>query len=341
MNILIIGGTRYMGKIMVERLLARGDRVTVFSRGVAQPEWWDQVSHIQGDRNDRRDFAAKLKGVSFDAVIDTQAYQKEDVECAVKAIQGKVGRYLLLSTSSVYLEGMVDFRDHCPYDESVVDWSTLKYDYPPGEDPYAVGKRHCEKWLDENSTVPYTIIRVPAVMGPDDPTGRMWWWVQRALDGARVILPTDSLGAFRTLYSRDAAVNIIRALDSDQTVNQTCYIGMPEIMTVERWAQLIWTAAGHECQIAYLPREVIRKQPGLQGYAPPLTRPLANIHDLSKAQRLFGIRATPVAEWVQTTVDWYRDSYRGEDSQGYQFRNDELSLAAKWEERYAQLLKEF
>ena len=127
MNILIIGGTRYMGRIMVERLLARGDRVTVFSRGVSQPEWWDQVSHIQGDRNDQRDFAAKLKGVSFDAVIDTQAYHKEDVAGAVNAIQGNVGRYLLLSTSSVYLEGMVDFREHCPYDESVVDWSSLEY----------------------------------------------------------------------------------------------------------------------------------------------------------------------------------------------------------------------
>ena len=341
MNILMIGGTRYMGKIMVQQLLERGDRVTVFSRGVSRPEWWDQVSHIPGDRNDQRDFKSKLGGRSFDAVIDTQAYKKEDVASAVNTIQGNVGRYLLLSTSSVYLEGMVDFRDHCPYDESVVDWNSLKYDYPPGQDPYAVGKRHCEKWLDENSTVPYTIIRVPAVMGPDDPTGRMWWWVQRALDGARVILPTDSLGAFRTLYSQDAAINLIRALDSDQTVNQTCFVGMPEIMTIERWAQLIWAAAGNECKISYVPRDVIRKHPDLNSYAPPLTRPVANIHDLSKAQRMIGIVATPVEKWVQQTVDWYRDSYRGADSEGYQFRKEELSLAAKWEERYRQLLAEF
>jgi 2'-hydroxyisoflavone reductase len=341
LNILMIGGTRYMGKIMVEMLLERGDQVTVFSRGVSQPEWWDQVSHIQGDRNDQLDFRSKLGGKSFDAVVDTQAYQKEDVECTVNAIHGNVDRYLLLSTSSVYLEGMVDFRDHCPYDESVVDWNSLEYDYPPGADPYAVGKRHCEKWLDENSTVPYTIIRVPAVMGPDDPTKRMWWWVQRALDGGRLILPTDSLGAFRTLYSKDAAINLIRALDSDQTVNQTCFVGMPEIMTIERWAQLIWAGAGHECQISYVPRDVIRKYPGLNSYSPPLTRPAANIHDLSKAQSLFGISATPVKEWVQTTVDWYKDSYGGPDSEGYQFRNEELTVAAKWEEKYRQLLSEF
>ena len=60
-----------------------------------------------------------------------------------------------------------------------------------------MGKRHCEKWLDENSDVPYTIVRIPAVMGSDDPTGRMWWWVQRAMDGGGVIISPDALGAYR------------------------------------------------------------------------------------------------------------------------------------------------
>ena len=75
MNILVIGGTRYMGRIMVQNLLDQGDEVTIFSRGNTQPDWWGQVSHIQGDRNDRDDFRAKLKGLAFDAVVDTQAYQ--------------------------------------------------------------------------------------------------------------------------------------------------------------------------------------------------------------------------------------------------------------------------
>ena len=62
MNILIIGGTGYMGRITVRLLLDRGDDVTVFSRGTSKPEWWDRVEHIQGDREDREDFEAKLKG---------------------------------------------------------------------------------------------------------------------------------------------------------------------------------------------------------------------------------------------------------------------------------------
>ena len=341
MNILIIGGTGYMGKFVVQRLLDRGDRVTVFSRGSSRPDWWDRIEHIQGDRDDRPAFMSKLKGKSFDAVIDSQAYRKEDVESAVETFRGNIGRYLLVSTGSVYLEGTVDFANRCPYNESDVDWTNLEYTYPQGEDPYAVGKRHCEKWLQENSGVPYTIVRVPAVMGWDDPTGRMWWWVQRALDGRGVIIPTDARGAFRTLYSADAAVNFIRALDAPSTINDTYYVAMPEIMTIERWADLIWRAAGHQCRITYMPREVIRKQGSLRSYAPPLTRPVSNIHDLSKAEAAFGISTTPVAEWIQTTVDWYRDSYTGGDSEGYEFREEEVALAEKWEKALNQQIREF
>jgi len=86
----------------------------------------------------------------------------------------------------VYIRDLVDYATQCPFRESDVDWSSIDYGYPEGQDPYGVGKRHCEKWLQENSHIPFTVIRVPAVFGRDDPTARMWWWVQRALDGGGV-----------------------------------------------------------------------------------------------------------------------------------------------------------
>ena len=199
MQVLVIGGTRYMGRIAVQKLLNRGDDVTLFSRGNTRPDWWERVEHIVGDRNDDAGFVEKLRSRQFDAVLDTQAYRKEDVESSNRTFRGNVGRYLMVSTGSVYLDGKLDFRTHCPFVESDVSWDSLDYTYPDGEDPYGVGKRHCEKWLQENSEVPYTIVRVPAVMGWDDPTSRMWWWVQRALDGGAVIIPSENHAVFRTL----------------------------------------------------------------------------------------------------------------------------------------------
>ena len=112
-------------------------------------------------------------------------------------------------------------------------------------------------------------------------------------------------------------------------------------MTIERWAHLVWQAAGQECRIAYVPREVIAKSRTIANYAPPLSRPVHNIHDLGKAERAFGILSTPVEQWVQNTVDWYRENHGGDDSVGYHFRRDELALADRWQSSYRQLITEF
>ena len=286
MDILIIGGTRYMGRIAVQKLLDAGDTISIFSRGNTRPDWWPQITHIQGDRTDPVDFQAKLSGKSFDAVLDMQAFKKEHVESAIQTFDGHIARYLMVSTGSVYLDNKLDFFTHCPFKESDVDWTDLDYTYPKGEDPYGVGKRHCEKWLCENSAVPYTIVRIPAIMGWDDPTGRMWWWVQRALDGKGVVIEQNDRASFRTLYSADAAESFIKALKSNQTVNQTYHIATEEVLTPQRWVDLIWKAAGHDPNITYAPSEVI--DASLQNYAPPLCRPVPYIHDLSRAKQDFG-----------------------------------------------------
>ena len=180
----------------------------------------------------------------------------------------------MVSTGSVYLDCKLDTANHCPFEESDVSWDSLDYTYPKGEDPYGVGKRHCEKWLRENGEVPYTIVRIPAVMGWDDPTGRMWWWVQRALDGGAVVIPSERRAVFRTLYSGDAANAFIRVIDSDAAENEVYHIAMQEIMTLERWTSLLWAAAGHESEIAYVSDEVIQRQEGLEDHIPPLARPV-------------------------------------------------------------------
>jgi nucleoside-diphosphate-sugar epimerase len=344
MRVLIIGGTKYMGVLSVERLLARGDQVTVFSRGNTKPAWWDRVDHINGDRNDRADFRAKLAGQPFDAVIDAVAFKKEDVETAHEVFLGRVGRYLMVSTGSVYMPDKVDYRKICPLKESDIDWAGIDYAYPEGADPYGWGKRHCEKWLQENSKVPFTVIRVPAVLGWNDATRRMWWWVQRALDGQGHLVPMENRGAFPVLYPVDAAENFIRALDAPAAANQCYHVTNDEIMFVERWAAHMSHAAGKESEIVFVPNDVIKRREVLKDYSPVLTRPVSTIWDTSKAKRDFGFRTTPTAEWIQKTVAWHRDEYKGFEgkpfnSNGYEHRAVEVEVMKKWKESFSSLMK--
>jgi len=343
MDVLMIGGTRFMGRLAVQKLLGQGDRVTVFSRGNVRPDWWDDVEHIQGDRGELEDFSAKLKGKTYDAVIDTQAYAREHVESAATTLRGNIGRYLFVSSYAVYWDGQVDWHTHCPLRESDVSWESLDYTYPEGASRYNVGKRHCEKWLQESSTVPYTIIRIPDMLGEDDNEERSWWWSQRALDGGPIVVPSEHRGMFRCLYATDAADAFVRAIKTPNTANETYHIASKEVLSIEHWAGMVIDAAGRGSVLTLIPLDIIRRYvPSLHAY---LVRERVNrswpyIPDLSRAERDFGFTTTPVEQWVRRTVGWYRQHYRGGNSVGYENRGRELSLAEKWRKRFGKLLSD-
>ncbi|OGG49003.1 MAG: hypothetical protein A3F84_14295 [Candidatus Handelsmanbacteria bacterium RIFCSPLOWO2_12_FULL_64_10] len=139
----------------------------------------------------------------------------------------------------------------------------------------------------------------------------------------------------------DAAENFLRALNSPDAAHQTYHIATQEVLTPERWAMLIYQAAGHACAITYVPEKVIQGQEVLKAYSSPLTRPIPYVHDLSRAERDFGFRTTPVAQWVQKTVDWYRAQYKGGPSKGYEHRAAELALMEKWNSAFERFVSQF
>ena len=124
--------------------------------------------------------------------------------------------------------------------------------------------------------------------------------MQRALDGGPVVVPAEEHSVFCTLYAEDAADAWLQAIASPAAANQTYHIAMKEIMTAERWAGLVWAAAGQESSVTFVPRAVIDKDASLKGgYEPPLLRRSPYIQDLGKAEREFGYKTTPVAEWIE------------------------------------------
>ena len=360
MNTLIIGGTRFFGKLIVRKLLARGDKVTIYSRGNVKPDFWDDVDHIQGDRTEYDDFVRKLRDKTFDVVVDNQAYRVEDARAVVEALQGRAGKYLFASTISIYgglghalqsrpadqkptrLDQFVDLDARFPLREEDADLSDLGWDYDEELNPYAQGKRHIERYLLETTDFPWVSLRIPPVLGPEDPSLRFWWYVQRVLDGREIILRDGGSAVFRNGFSDDIAQAFLDAADSPRAVNQIYNICQREFVTLRRFVEVIAERTGVELNVVSVPGDVCDNLGGLpwrEWSFDPFSRPPAYAMSVEKARRDFGMHSTPMSEWVGRTVDWYSAHHDGADSAFYDRRDDEVRFARWWRASYAQFIK--
>jgi nucleoside-diphosphate-sugar epimerase len=203
MDVLIIGGTQFIGKCIVRKLLERGLAVTIFTRGRARPAFWKQVEHIIGDRRDEQRFEAQLAGRRFDAVIDTIAYDAAAVSAALRTFTGRIGHYLLCSSGAVYRD-YPDWRQYRPVYEHDAD---LTY---TGDLAYAEGKRAAEQVLMKHD------LQIECAVGG---------LAQRNGPVVCARVPGSSLGAFR----RSSAGDRSRTSMDERNVSRQRRLGEPPI----------------------------------------------------------------------------------------------------------------
>jgi 2'-hydroxyisoflavone reductase len=211
MKILVIGGTQFVGRHIVTTLLADGDDVTLFHRGLTNPGLFPEAEHRLGDRNN--DLSALATG-SWDATIDTSAYVPRQVPSLAEALAGRGGRYVHISSVSAYAGPF-----HPGFDEDV---PLAVLDDPATEvvsdETYGGLKAMCERAALEcfggttppgavtpKVAVPVSIVRPTYVAGPYDHTGRFTWWVERVARGGRVLAPGPKENPSQVIDARDLA----------------------------------------------------------------------------------------------------------------------------------------
>ena len=192
MRVLVIGGTRFMGYQLTWRLVAAGHEVTLLNRGTHADPFGARVSRLRADRTQKEFFTA-LAGREFDAAVDFAAFQRADAEGVVKALEGRVGHYVLISTGQVYL---VRADPPVPAREEDYD-GPLMAEAPPGHRDrgdweYGMGKRACEDVLAaawSERRFPSTRLRIPIVNGERDHLRRLESYVWRILDNGPLLVP--------------------------------------------------------------------------------------------------------------------------------------------------------
>ncbi len=204
MKLLVLGGTRFLGRHLVAQALARGHAVTLLHRGQSAPGLFPEAEHRLADRNG--DLATALAGATWDVAIDTSAYVPRHVAQLAAALAGRVGGYQLVSTISVYTpDAPAPLHEGSP--RAMLADPTVEA--VTGE-TYGPLKALCEDTaLQAFGAARCLVVRPGLIVGPHDPTGRFSWWVRRFLRAAggdgEVLAPGDPAAPVQFIDARDLA----------------------------------------------------------------------------------------------------------------------------------------
>jgi 2'-hydroxyisoflavone reductase len=207
MRILMIGGTRFIGRHVVASALDRGHRVTIYHRGRTGADLYPDVEHRFGDRNE--DLSALADG-EWDATVDTCAYYPRQVQELADALAGRGGHHLLVSSVSAYAPaagpGTTEDGPLAELDDPTVEEVT--------DQTYGGLKVLCERAAVERHGPSTVLVRPTYVVGPDDYTWRFPWWVARIARGGEVLVPEPKDVPAQVIDVRDMASWMVSLLEN-------------------------------------------------------------------------------------------------------------------------------
>jgi nucleoside-diphosphate-sugar epimerase len=218
LRILILGGTGFTGPFQVKYALSRGHKVTVFNRGKTHPgELPKEVEQLIGDRNGQLE---ALKGKQWDVCIDNPTTLPAWVRDAARILKGNVGRYVFISTISVYADTSTGVDENAPlakYEGADPFKETLEAMKASGYKTYgplkALSEQETQKWFPDKSL----IIHPGLIVGPRDETDRFTYWPVRIDRGGEVLAPGNPSDPVQFIDGRDLAEWTIRMAENWET----------------------------------------------------------------------------------------------------------------------------
>jgi 2'-hydroxyisoflavone reductase len=306
---LVIGGTLFIGRALVEQLLARGDEVVIMHRGKGTP-FDTRVGEIQCDRNDVAAVRAALNGSRFDVVYDNvydwqRGTTADQVSAAaLTAASGNLRRYVFTSSIAVYGQGG-------EFDEEA---ALVTPDCP---NPYSAQKAESERALFEaqrRSGLPVTTLRPAFIYGPNNPFDREAFFWDRLLAGRPIIVPDDGSRTLQWVHVQDVARAAVLAVDDDHANGRTYNLASYPPITQLEYVRLLATIAGKPANVVHIPRAEIERRGG-QLFVPPyyfgvyLDIPPITVRG-NRVRSELGLQLTPLEPGLRETYRWYQQQQR-------------------------------
>ena len=333
MKLLVLGGTKFLGRHLVASALARGDEVTLFNRGQTNPDIFPEAERLRG----RRDGGLEaLRGRRWDAVVDTSGYVPRVVRASAELLADAVEFYVFTSSMSVYADAREPNDEGSPTatlaDESVEEVT--------GE-TYGALKALCERAVEEVLPGRVLVARAGLIVGPFDPTGRFTYWTERVARGGEVLAPAPPERQVQFIDARDLSEWILRMADARAGgVFNAC--GPDYTLTMGRFLEGCREATESDARFTWVGEQFLLEK-GVQPWGElPLWIPESNeryrcflAENCDKAIRA-GLTFRTLAETVRDTLAWQQSGSPGFQQEGLTANEHALKP-----EREEELLREW
>ncbi|WP_280696467.1 NAD-dependent epimerase/dehydratase family protein [Kitasatospora sp. GP82] len=305
MNILVLGGSSFLGRACVWEALHRGHRVTTFNRGVSGPDQ-PGVEAVRGDRNSAADLERLIDGRLWDAVVDTSGQQPAAVALSARLLRPHTDHYSFVSSIHAFS-----------------DWPALPVsegspthpcpaDTPPDQPPANELKAGCERALLEHFGAERSVIlNCGLLIGPYENIGRQPWWLERIAQGGQVIAPGDPGRAMQLIDARDFAAFGLDLVERGAT-GRYVTTAPAGSTTMGEWLAACVEATGSAAELVWVDEEQLLAAEVQPWTELPLWSPdkpewqAIWLADTTRAQAA-GLTCRPVAESVRDTWAWIQE----------------------------------
>ncbi|WP_322922875.1 NAD-dependent epimerase/dehydratase family protein [Paenibacillus campi] len=294
-NVLVIGGTRFFGKNLVELLLERGNKVTLLTRGQTSDPFGDGIQRLVADRTDEAALRQAVGDKHYDVVFDNICYTPQEAQAACRIFGGKTERYIVTSSLSVY-----PFQSEPLHEHDVDTLHMAINDDPEASFDYAEGKRQVEAVFLQQTRFAAAAVRFPIVLGPNDYTKRLHFHVGRVLRGEPIIIPNPDV-CMNFIHEEEAA-RFLYWLGLDRELTGAINARSEEEITLVALINEIERQTG--C------RAIVQSK-GEESNQSPFGVPDSWVMDTSLAFRE-GFRFYRLSEWLPELISYVAAEEKGE-----------------------------
>ncbi|OQX88807.1 hypothetical protein B6D60_01065 [candidate division KSB1 bacterium 4484_87] len=306
MDVLIIGGTRFLGKYLTEALLKGNQKVTLLNRGTRRNTFpfYEDVEWLICDRQDESKFRSLLAKRQFDVVIDTCAYFPSDVELAVDVFRDKIAKYIFTSTMAVALTKEFQERQLLPIPNRRL------FDTDPGNN-YAYNKTLIEEYLTEQfdkNGFPFVSLRSPEIMGPGEI--REWYYIDRLKNGReKILIPGLGENLFQPIYIDDLLQAFLLAIVKENCVGECYNLAGAEAVSLNQYIRLIAEEMDGRVKIVNIPQDIFRELVSIKYYFPYAYK-YSFVIDIEKAKQELGYQPeVGIRQAIRKILSSWREGY--------------------------------